>query len=526
MRIPSLDIRGSTGLRQYGGRIHEEFLKRLQGRRAAKIYKEMANNNAIISAILFAMQTLVRGVSWPVKPAGDSPEQAKEAEFLEGVLDDMSMTWQDVISEALSMLIFGWAYLEIVWKIRRGESKDPRFRSQHDDGRIGVRKLEIRAQETLDRWQFNEEDDGLEGMWQIAPSKPKAVFIPIEKAVLYRTSTHKANPEGKSILRGSYRSWHFLKRIQEFEAIGIERNMAGVPRVKVPPRMLEQNPSAGDATLLADLQELVQEVRFDERAGLIVPSDVDESGNPTGYDFDLISASGRKTIDTNLVIERYERRIASSVLADFITASDKVGVYASLKAKHQFFGVALTAILDVVSDITNRFLVAPLYRLNGVPRENWATIEHGDIGKPELSEVADFVSRLAPVGFLTPSNEVESKLRQMSDLPLEDEEGMGQLMDPSLVPGGGEDGLPPEAVLGPGGPGEGPDVAKTGLNGAQITAMTDIVGQVGEGRIPKESAVGLITVSFPTITTEQAKAIIQPIQATRIAEGDKGEIGA
>ena len=62
---------------------------------------------------------------------------------------------------------------------------------------------------------------------QLAPPSYKQVVIPMEKCLLFRTQTHKNNPEGRSILRNAYRSWYFKKRIEEIEGVGIERDLAG-----------------------------------------------------------------------------------------------------------------------------------------------------------------------------------------------------------------------------------------------------------------------------------------------------------
>lgn len=55
--------------------------------------------------------------------------------------------------------------------------------------------------------------------------------------MLFRTESVKDNPEGRSILRNAYRSWYFKRRIQEIEAIGIERDLAGLPVIHAPERL-------------------------------------------------------------------------------------------------------------------------------------------------------------------------------------------------------------------------------------------------------------------------------------------------
>ena len=59
---------GATGLAQYGGYIKEEFLPALSGYNADKVYREMWDNDAVIGAIVFAIQMLLRKVEWRVEP--------------------------------------------------------------------------------------------------------------------------------------------------------------------------------------------------------------------------------------------------------------------------------------------------------------------------------------------------------------------------------------------------------------------------------------------------------------------------
>lgn len=64
------------------------------------------------------------------------------------------------------------------------------------------------------------------------------------------------------------------------------------------------------------------------------------------------------------------------------------------------------------------------------------------------------------------------------------------------------------------------NVAATALNGAQVTSLMDVVTQVGTGAMPKETAIAVINAAFPTMTTEQIAAIIDPIKpGTITADG-------
>lgn len=51
---------GRIGQKRYGGFFYEEFLKELQGRKGVETYREMADNDDVIGAILFAIEMLIR----------------------------------------------------------------------------------------------------------------------------------------------------------------------------------------------------------------------------------------------------------------------------------------------------------------------------------------------------------------------------------------------------------------------------------------------------------------------------------
>ena len=51
---------GTSGLTRYSGYVYEEFLPELRWPRAGKVYKEMANNDAVVGAILYMAEMLIR----------------------------------------------------------------------------------------------------------------------------------------------------------------------------------------------------------------------------------------------------------------------------------------------------------------------------------------------------------------------------------------------------------------------------------------------------------------------------------
>lgn len=410
---------GVTGLEQSGGRIHEEFLPQLHGRRSIQVFKEMRDNDPTVGAMLFAIEMLIRQVEWRVEPASEEESDAEVAEFVDSCFEDMSETWDDTLSEILSMLPFGFSVLEEVYKVRAGDQgPSSQQRSKFDDGRIGWAKLPIRAQETIERWVFDPDTNELCGLVQIARPDFRTREIPLDRFLLFRPQAHKQNPEGRSALRNAYRPWFFKKRIEEIEGIGIERDLAGMPTALVPPKLLSVNASASDKALLAEINKVLRNVRRDEKEGLIFPLARDENGNLT-YEFKLMTTGGRRQFNTSEIINRYDRRIAQTMLADFILLGQegRTGSFALAESKTQLFAVAIGAWLDSIAEIFNRFAIPRLLELNAFAFTEVPKLVHGDIESIDIDKLGDFVVKLATAGVFLGDEATVRHLRLQAGLP-------------------------------------------------------------------------------------------------------------
>lgn len=405
---------GRIGQRRYDGTLYEEFLHELRGKKGIETYREMSENDDVIGAILFAIEMLVRQCDWNVEPGGDTDKDKEAAEFVKSCMDDMQDTWIDTISEILSFLTFGWSFHEIVYKRRMGNTKDPRTKSKYNDGLIGWKKLPIRAQETLYQWEYDNEDNLL-GMTQMPPPDYGMFTIPMEKALLFRTKSRKNNPEGRSILRNAYRSWYFKRRIQEIEGIGIERDLAGLPVIHTQEETDinvwdEGNPEAVKTRTY--LENLVKNIRRDELEGAVLPP---------GFQLELLSSGGNRQFDTNAIINRYDTRIAMTVLADFIfLGHDKTGSWALSSDKTELFAVAIGAFLDIICETFNSQGIPPLIDINGkhfAGITEYPKMTHGDIEDADITKVSAFIKDMTGIGVLVPDDSLEDYVRQAGHLP-------------------------------------------------------------------------------------------------------------
>jgi hypothetical protein len=430
--VAPTDTIGTTGLRHASGFVHEEFLSRLRGQPGVQFYNEMWQNSAVIGAVMFIIQAVLRQVNWSIEAPTDKPVDRQQSEFLESCLGDMEHTWEDVISEAMSFLVYGWAWFEVTHKLRKGESDDPTTNSQHKDGLFGLRKIEMRSQDTLWQWGFDKSGT-LQGLIQLDIWNNLgrgAVFLPLSKSLHFTTRKFKNNPEGLSLLRPVVGTYHYVKRMQELEAIGWSKDLVGMPVMQVPKEILLPSANADMKALNAQLKAMLQQMQVDERYCAMIPSETNQDGSPSGFKLSLLQSAGKRTIDTSGAIQRYNVQIMQAFGADFLqVGQSKVGTQSLFEGKTNLFLLGLTHYLDIIESTLNRTLVPRLMRLNNVPRERWPHFRHGKLDKPDLDTLGKFLQALGAAGLLSPNKQLENRVLEMADLPSPDDDDMAIYTD-------------------------------------------------------------------------------------------------
>ena len=392
---------GVSGDNTHNGQIRaDEFLPELRGKKAIRKYREMRDNDSTIGAVMYATEQVLRDVDLKVMPANDTPEAKREAAFVESVLDDMDHTLDDHISEALSSLSYGFAWFEVVYKRREGPNqRSDKKRSKASDGRMGIRKIAIRAPWTINRFEVDKQTGDVLGIYQDGSGYNSSNFIPTRKSLYYKTTSLNGDPAGRSILRNAYTSYEYLNNLQSIEAIAVERELAGIPVARIPAEYLSGDASAVQSTFVSTLQGILRDVKFNEQGYIILPSDTypDKDGSPTPHrlvDMELMSSSGTRNIDIDPVVKRYQHDIARSVLSEFLMLGSQGGSYALSKSKTDLFLRALESYIQAIVDVLNKQLVERLWELNGLNYALMPTIVAGDVAPHDLREIAAFLRNL------------------------------------------------------------------------------------------------------------------------------------
>jgi hypothetical protein len=392
---PDLEV-GTTGLAQFSGLIFQEPLVELRGREACKRYNEMRLNSPIIGAALLSIENPLRSTSWNFtsEDGADDPR----LELLDRARKNLDHSWNDFVSEVVTMLPFGYSIFETVFEQVGTEILWKRFSS--------------RGQDTVYRWLFEEEKNTLDdpspkqrlvGFVQLAPPHYQLTPIPIDRLMLFRTRVERDNPEGRSMLRQSWVPYYYIKHIQQIEAIGIERDLAGLPVIKLPPGASTGGADTDDAKAA----KIVRNLRNDEQSGVVLLD---------GWELELLSTGGSRALDTDKIVNRYEKRMLTSFLAQFLMlGQDGIGSLSLSKDQSDFFTMSVNSVADIIAETFTKTAIVKLMELNGYTADGLA-LEHTPAqGETGVTVAADFLQKVGPYLTLGPEDEVW--LRQIINMP-------------------------------------------------------------------------------------------------------------
>lgn len=402
---------GYPGLEVFGGYVSEEFIYELQGKSGIAVYEEMRKNDAVVAAMLFVAEQLIHNADVVVDTAAKNPDDPKSkeaADLVKTSIYDMENTWADTLSEILTFLAFGFSFCAVWHKKRDGYNLNPEKSSRHDDGKIGWSNISLRGHSSIENWVLGPEGQIL-GVRQLGPPTYRQVTIPVGNAAHFRTSTEKNDPTGVSILRRAWRSWYIKKRLEETEAIGVERDLAGLPMLTTPEGVdLWNEKDTAAAATLERAENIVRMVRLDKFHGLVLPF---------GWKFELQTTAGQRPHNTSNIISRWDQRIAVTLLADMLLIGhEKVGSFALVQSKVRLFSSALESYAARVVGVFNRHLIPRLMILNSTPQEYWPMMRFGPIETPALKDMGDYITSIAGVG-VNVDEAMGLYLRDIAQLP-------------------------------------------------------------------------------------------------------------
>ena len=202
---------------------------------------------------------------------------------------------------------------------------------------------------------------------------------------------------------------------EEIEAIGVERDLAGMPMAYAPAEWFLDGEHSDQ---LRKVRDLVTKARRNEVDGALLPSIFDQNNNRL-LEFSLLSAPGSRQLDTGGIIQRYSTAIATSMLQDFLTLGhESVGSFALGKAKISLWQLVVESIAKSVTEVVNKHAIPRLMRLNGWEPDRTPRLDYGNVVEEDLSILGEFLVSMVEAGIIVPDARLEAYMRDLAQLPV------------------------------------------------------------------------------------------------------------
>lgn len=411
---------GYLGLNVYAGVTQDEIKKELNFPTSIQTYKQMSYHGTINSALTL-FDTLVSKADWKFKAPKDATNvELDQARIINEMMHDLQgQTWSEFISDALSFNVYGFSVHEKVYRRRTKESG-----SKYNDGLIGWKKLPIRNQETIQRFVFSDDGNDIIGVRQditqisdpynrYSQRSNNAVVLPRSKIMLFRTGKHKGDPYGKSPLRDAYLAWRFLSVIEEIEANGVAKDLAGLPVLKLPPQYLAADASPDQKAIRAYYENVMRNLQVNQQSALILPQAYDQDTRQPLFSLELLSLNGSKAMDTNKIKEYYKNLILTSLFADLLTMGQTGGgSFALGQIKSSLSGNAAEAMLKKITQVINDDLIRQTYELNGWDTSRMGYMDFDNIQTEDLESFSKAIQRYASTSVLEIDRPVLNRIRE------------------------------------------------------------------------------------------------------------------
>jgi hypothetical protein len=411
---------GYLGLNVFNGVSNDELKRELNFPNSINTYKQMSYHGTINSALTL-YENMVGKVDWLFKPVKDATEEElNQARIINEMMHDFTdQTWSEFISDALSANMYGFSVHEKVYR-RRLKANGSRY----DDGLIGWKKLPIRNQETIEKFIFSEDGNEIKGVKQnlsavsdvynrYSSRTNNEVILPKSKILLFRAGRHKGDPFGKSMLRDAYLSWRFLSVIEEIEANGVAKDLAGLPILKLPPQYLSSDASPEMKSIKAYYENVMRNLQLNQQSALILPQAHDPDTRQPLFELELLSLNGSKAMDTSKIKEYYKNLILTSLFADILVLGQSgVGSNALGQIKNSLSATAAESMLRKIRDVINEDLIKQTYELNGWDTSRMGHMDFDNLESEDLESFSKAVQRFSSTSVIEVDRAVLNRIRE------------------------------------------------------------------------------------------------------------------
>lgn len=387
---------------------------------AFKTYREMKLDGVVSGSISYIKAVLSKG-GFKIDYRDDSTQEEKVViDALNQSLEEMAdYDIKRLMSNWLSMVDYGCSLNEVVLQRVNGKQVFKTISPIHISS---VNKFQFKGG-SLQKLKLNPaENDGL-----IENTDAKQKEVNGDKILFFRLEPDQDFPLGKSLLYGAYTSWKAKKIAEEYELIGIAKNLSGVLHVQIPTESLNKyitEPASEEAQYVQHLISQAELLHAGKGSYVLSPSDTDQHGQRL-YDVKPIGGGTSNAANYNLseTITRYNQQILLS-LQTMVLSMGQGGSGGSFSLADNSTYLMTLFIENIRAVINTEFkkAIKIAFKANGLSEKRIPNLKFDDIEPLDWDEFTKGWQRLLASGGVTATQGLEGWFREQGNAPKADYE--------------------------------------------------------------------------------------------------------
>ncbi len=409
--------------RQVTQPLHIENTVLLMGRQDLSInnafntYREMKLDGVISGSVSFIKAVLSKGDVKIAYHAKSTEKEKKVIDALNNSLNNMEdYDKKRLISNWLQILDYGCSLNELVYERKGGVFV---FKTISPIHLTTVNKFEMQGG-SLKRLKLEQaENDGL-----VVNVGKQPNTISGDKVLFFRLEPDADFPLGKSLFYGAYTAWKAKKIMQEYEAIGVAKNLSGVLDVKVPSEYINKyfsDPASDEAIYVANLLQQAENLHAGKGSYILSSSDTSPNGIHL-FEVTTVGGNGGNAQNYNVgqAIARYNNEIQLSLQSTVLSMG--VEGAGSLALSSDMVNLLTLFIENIQQTISHEFrkAVKLAFKLNGIETDNIPTLEWEKVQPLSWDDFTKGWQRLLQAGGVTPTEDLEAYFRTTGEAPKAD----------------------------------------------------------------------------------------------------------
>lgn len=409
--------------RQVTQPLHIENTVLLMGRQDLSInnafntYREMKLDGVISGSVSFIKAVLSKGDVKIAYHAKSTEKEKKVIDALNTSLNNMEdYDKKRLISNWLQILDYGCSLNELVYERKGGVFV---FKTISPIHLTTVNKFEMQGG-NLKRLKLEQaENDGL-----VVNVGKQPNTISGDKVLFFRLEPDADFPLGKSLFYGAYTAWKAKKIMQEYEAIGVAKNLSGVLDVKVPSEYINKyfsDPASDEAIYVANLLQQAENLHAGKGSYILSSSDTSPNGIHL-FEVTTVGGNGGNAQNYNVgqAIARYNNEIQLSLQSTVLSMG--VEGAGSLALSSDMVNLLTLFIENIQQTISHEFrkAVKLAFKLNGIETDNIPTLEWEKVQPLSWDDFTKGWQRLLQAGGVTPTEDLEAYFRTTGEAPTAD----------------------------------------------------------------------------------------------------------